>query len=247
MKATKRSLIVSIAILCVCALSLTSASFAWFSASQSAEIQKLTLGVQSQTDIKIAVNSDALLAPDSAYWVSTLTSKDITDVWGNDYVGDVTPATAGVCNGNFVAPDEDGRKTIGDDGTFSGELKPTTDGYYKFTIYVRTTNNTKQVTYNSKGFSLNDTAIDAAKTALEAMSIGDDMSQGIAKGSAAPGAKVIVDAASDLTALGDYFYTTVNFYIWVEGTDTENCQNSKALSVYDYVNTITFGYGADLA
>ncbi len=246
MKATKRSLIVSIAILCVCALSLTSASFAWFSASQSAEVQALTLGVQSQTDIKIAVNPDALLAADSAYWVSTLTSKDIKDVWGNDYVGDVTPKTQGKCDGNFLAPDETDRKSIGDDGKFTGTLKDTTDGYYKFTIYVRTTKNTSQVTYNSKGFSLADTAIDEDKTALEAMSIGDDMSQGIAKGSSAPGAKVIVDAASDLTALGDYFYTTVNFYIWVEGTDEVNCRNSRALSVYDYVNTITFGYGADL-
>lgn len=70
MKATKRSLIVSIAILCVCALSLTSASFAWFTASNKAQVGGINLSVAEHSSLEITVTG----AENVIGWNSTLSA-----------------------------------------------------------------------------------------------------------------------------------------------------------------------------
>ena len=71
MKVSKRSLIVSIAVLCVCALSLTAASFAWFTSSQTAKIDTLNMEVTARTSLQIRVGNTA-----NAEWKSVLQAAD---------------------------------------------------------------------------------------------------------------------------------------------------------------------------
>ncbi len=248
MKNTKRSLIISIAVLCVCALSLSTATFAWFSKSETAKVEDLQLKVLAQSDLKIAVDPQALENGESAFWMDKLTDDQIKAVWAGDTISDVTPANASF-DGTFKAPSDADRETIGDDGAFNGTLVETTSGFYHFKLYVRTTGNAKSVVYNTTGFSLKNTGVDAGKTSLGAVSLGDTSSKNISVGTTAANNVKIAQTVSALKQIGtsNYYYAEVDFYIWVEGTDTTNCRNSKALNEFTYGNTISFTYGEAFA
>ncbi len=69
MKVSKKSLIVSIAVLCVCALSLSAASFAWFTASNNASVNTLTMNVTKKSSLEIKVGENGT-------WKSVLTVDD---------------------------------------------------------------------------------------------------------------------------------------------------------------------------
>ncbi|MBQ3094574.1 MAG: hypothetical protein IJC52_05310 [Clostridia bacterium] len=69
MKVSKRSLIVSIAVLCVCALSLSAASFAWFTNSKAAKIDTLNMSVTARSSLQIRIQG-------TEEWKSVLNATD---------------------------------------------------------------------------------------------------------------------------------------------------------------------------
>ncbi len=72
MKVSKKSLIVSIAVLCVCALSLSAASFAWFTSTKSAKIETINMHVDQRSMLEISIAG-------TDKWVSTLTPQMLFD------------------------------------------------------------------------------------------------------------------------------------------------------------------------
>jgi len=139
MKVSKRSLIVSIAVLCVCALSLTAASFAWFTAAENAQVKDVILKVQAQSDIKIAADSAATANSASDLWKTTLVQTDFTGTNAiEEYISDVTPKTANVCDGNYEVPAN--RDAVDEaSGSYDGVMSAAGEGWAEFTVYVRTT------------------------------------------------------------------------------------------------------------
>lgn len=69
MKVSKRSLIVSIAVLCVCALSLSAASFAWFTNAKAAKIDTLNMSVTARSSLQVRIVG-------TQEWKSILTADD---------------------------------------------------------------------------------------------------------------------------------------------------------------------------
>ncbi len=243
MKTSKRSLITAIAILCVCALSLSAASYAWFSASKTAAIENLTLEVKAQSDIKIAANSAAVTeGATSDWWVTTLYQTDFTEANGNELepqVNDLTPATSGTCDGNFQEPAN--REDVDtESGAYSGALTSATGGWADFTVYVRTTKNDKDVVMNFSDFALNADSPQGANNVSEALRLG--VKDGAILADAKNGEVVI--PAAELQELGEgYYYAQVVFYVWVEGTDAA-CKNANATSLKAYDFNMSFEYAA---
>lgn len=87
MKATKRSLIVSIAILCVCAMSLTAASYAWFSTSTTATVDNIQLSVLEASDLQISIDGGNTWG----YNLSSTLDEDIYDYSTNNATTFYTP------------------------------------------------------------------------------------------------------------------------------------------------------------
>lgn len=244
MKTSKRSLITAIAVLCVCALSLTTASFAWFSASKTAGIDNLTLEVKAQSDIKISANAAAITeGAESNWWVTTLYAADFSVENGNELekqVNDLTPATAGTCNGSFNEP-EDREKVDTKDGSYNGNLVSAAGGWADFKVYVRTTKNTEDVVVNFSDFTLNANSPSGANNVSEAMRLGVKENGKIY--AAAVNNEVVIPAASLQELGGGYYYGEVTFYVWVEGTDAA-CKNANATSLKAYDFNMSFAYAA---
>lgn len=261
MKVSKKSLIASIAVLCVCALSLTAASFAWFSASETAQVKDLVLDVKAQSDIKLSANPGAI--SDSAHedWKTTLVEKDFLSSNGNkieDEIADATP-TADTFNGGLKTLTADARKRIdsnsgevltGEAALSDADYTSATLGshYADFKVYVRTTEK-KDVVINFSDFRYvvenEGTYIDAtganAVDALRLGYVGGNNADVLANASSG---KVVV-SADKLTAFddGNGFYGEVTFYVWVEGTDAA-CATKNALSLKNYLFGIDFAYAA---
>lgn len=237
MKTSKKSLIVSIAVLCVCALSLTAASFAWFSASNTSKVENLQLQVAAQSDIKLSADAAARENAYSDAWKDTLTLADIqTQSSWKDIISDVTPTTLDTCDGTFKVPAT--RDSVDTEtGAYSGELVATDSGFASFTVYVRTTSADKNVAFSTTGFTFTGTG----SSAVAALRLGETKNQGVYT----TASNQVVVETSDLTAIGDtgYYTGSVTFYIWVEGTDAA-CKNANALSVKDYKTTLNFSYAA---
>ena len=238
MKVSKRSLIVSIAVLCVCALSLTAASFAWFTAAENAMVDDVVLKVQAQSDIKISADSAANANSGSDLWKTTLVQADFTGSNAiEEYISDVTPKTANICDGNFQVP-EVRDDVVVDTGVYEGDLIDTAEGWAEFTVYVRTT----------KLQDVNLTFADFEYTGTGTASVVDALRLGVkaADGTITSGnyTGVVVDA-DDLTAFadGNGYYGSVTFCVWVEGTDGA-CVNKNALSLKEYKFDLNFAYAA---
>ena len=243
MKVSKRSLIVSIAVLCVCALSLTAASFAWFSASKTASVEAMTLEVKSQSDIKIAANGKAVEeGAESDWWVTTLYAKDFTTANGNllePQVNDLTPAATPFA-GTFQEPDNRENVDI-DTGDFSGTLVSAAGGWADFKVYVRTTKNDTDVAFNFSDFTLNANSPQGANNVVNALCLGAKVENvDGAVYSTSVNNQVVIPSTS-LKALGDYFYAEVTFYVWVEGTH-DDCINANATSLKAYDFSMSFQY-----
>lgn len=251
MKATKRSLIVSIAILCVCALSLTSASFAWFTASETAKVDNVKLKVQAQSDIKIAADSAATSKTDSDLWQSILYQSSFTQQ-GNtieEDIFDMTPAlngapdASGLCTGNFVEP-ADREKVEAVSGDYTGSTWDTADGYSSFTVYVRATEQ-KDIVMNFSGFSYDGTgnsAVEALRLGVIGKGEGDNRVDFIANDAHSD----VIISSDALTAFSTAdpsqgFYSQVTIYVWVEGTDPA-CIDANALSLKNYDFNVSFEY-----
>jgi len=237
MKTSKRSLITAIAILCVCALSLTAASYAWFTAAENAMVDDVILKVQAQSDIKISAESAATANSGSDLWKTTLVQADFKET-GNtieEYISDVTPKTANVCDGNFQVP-EVRENVVVDTGKYTGNLIDTAEGWAEFTVYVRTT----------KEADVNLSFADFVYTGTGTASVVDALRLGVkaADGTVIEGNYTgVVVAKEDLTAFadGDGYYGSVTFCVWVEGTH-DACVNKNALSLKEYQFDLNFAY-----
>lgn len=239
MKNSKRSLIVAIAVLCVCALALSTATFAWFTAAKTANVENITLKVRAQSDIKIAADKAALDSSASDLWKTTLTQDMFTgDNKIEEYISDVTPATAGTCNGNFNVPEIRDNVDVAT-GAYSGNLVPAGEGWAEFKVYVRTTEK-KDVVFTFSDFTYVANGGGAAN-ASEALRLGVMNNGKIYETNAT---EVVLTAAEQAAfSDGDGFCGTVSFYVWVEGTD-EACINANALSLKNYSFNMSFAYAA---
>ena len=224
MKTSKRSLITAIAILCVCALSLSAASYAWFSQSNKATVNNIVLAVDRASDLQIS--------EDGKTWVSNITLD------GEQTVADASTADAQ----SFYTPvDREGVDI--DTGAYAGEYKTGEAVVYTKTIYFRSSN-AVNVNAAIDEFTLaagNNTAlanamrmsayVDGAATFFANVAGNDDVisaTDGTTANVTLVGAATkaeIVDvlngsySASDITVQEGYYYGKATFTFYVEGTD----------------------------
>ncbi len=226
MKVSKRSLIASIAVLCVCALSLTAASFAWFTSSQTAKIDTLEMNVTARTSLQIRVGNTA-----NAEWKSVLQAADfvnagfyntaaiLNDVSTNDMSTWVT-ATYNADTNSYTFKS----------GEASKVTSSSAEGHYmELPVEFRATEQT-DVTVTSGSLKVTST-----KTGLEpALRIGfndkihNTNSAAEATYQPVTGAEGAVTlntlANSVIATLGamqddGYCYGTATIYVWIEGSD----------------------------
>ncbi len=243
MKTSKRSLIASIAVLCVCALSLSTATFAWFTAAETAQLQEVVLTVQAQSDIKIAALPSVKSNSQSPDWVTTLKQEDFIDESNliEDEIHDMRPATATV-NGEFEVPADRENDVNVDSGVLAegAEMDVATSGWSEFTVYVRTTKQ-QAVVMTASDFAYKKVGNDQT-SAVDALVLGVGNTTTILP----DGGEVVLFADGvGLTAFedGNGYYGEVTLYVWMDG-DHEDCKNSNALSSKDYGFSLDFEYAA---
>ncbi len=243
MKATKRSLIVSIAILCVCALSLTSASFAWFTASKTAMVDTLDFNVKAQSDIKLSAKSAAYNDTNSEFWVSIVEPAHFTDD-GNTLETFVADMTVDTTVGDFKVP-KDREKVDAKTGTYADAngFDDAEDGsWLDFTVYVRTNEN-KAVNFTFSGFGI-DTNKYGTKNVAEALSIGIDGTDEVIMGTAKTNSFTIPASAFtafDSADANTAYRASVTFHVWVEGTHGA-CIDANAVSLKNYTFSMDAQY-----
>jgi len=238
MKTSKRSLIASIAVLCVCALSLSTATFAWFTAAENAMVDDIILKVQAQSDIKISADSAATANSGSDLWKTTLVQTDFKDANAiEEYISDVTPKTNNICDGNFQVP-EVRDDVVVDTGDYEGTLVDTAEGWAEFTVYVRTTK-LQDVNLSFSDFEYIGTG---TASVVDALRLGVKAADGTVTNGSYTG---VVVKSGDLTAFadGNGYYGAVTFCVWVEGKDPA-CVNKNALSLKEYKFDLNFAYAA---
>ncbi len=118
MKVSKRSLIVSIAVLCVCALSLSAASFAWFSSSTTATVDNIQLSVEKASDLQISIDGGKT-------WGYSFSSDF------NEEINDYSTADAST----FIVPAD--REKIDFNGNNTGDYKVSDVKPVTMTVYFR--------------------------------------------------------------------------------------------------------------
>lgn len=227
MKATKRSLIVSIAILCVCALSLTSASFAWFSASQTATVSKITLNVAASSDLKISTDDIATTTYENMQWSTNIELNEtlnLSDASTNDAVNFYVPAV---------------RENVdADNGSYTGAYEKLDDNssIASFTVHFRSTTLVGVNANTQAAFDVEGTLKDGLNDALR-MAIGTKIFANSDEATFED--QVVTDTNVDTTAVtvyknttasvviealtlddaSGYYYGTATVKFWVEGTD----------------------------
>ena len=169
MKVSKKSLIASIAVLCVCAMSLTAASFAWFTTTTQANVNKLNLGVVEQSDLKIAVDPAVeeegyAKNIESNMWGVSFTGADIAEKQDYNENTNLANATWDADKGYFVTVSENDADSVDSvTGFYDGTLVAASAGtdYVEFTVYFRSTKANQEIVFNGIDFS-----ISSAKKAL---------------------------------------------------------------------------------
>ena len=123
----KRSLVSAIAMLVVSAIVLTSATFAWFAASNSAAVSSVEATVtNSEGAIYLSASN---LALDADGWKSTLTSEDIANAQDGAIATAFSPVSISTSADTIVAGSiSEGKLTTTD--SISGK-------YTHFTVYVK--------------------------------------------------------------------------------------------------------------
>lgn len=232
MKTSKKSLIVSIAVLCVCALSLTAASFAWFTTSNTAKIDTINFEVSQRSGLELRGSAA------NAEWKSTLTTADFLTLPGelNDAsTADLTNwfvknerdeivAKPGDDNSRYIELSVDIRKAK---TGVENETAPTVKFDGTYALKVTTDNKTGLDSALRLGYK-NNGATTIVATSNDAQIKGHSSADVIADlTSTASGSAQIVLADN-----GDnYWQTSVKFYIWVEGTDSACVDGNSGVSV----------------
>lgn len=116
----KSALLSSVAMLIVSAIVLTSATYAWFSASNTAQITNISTSVQTSTGL--------LISTDNATWGSEINA---TPYMPTKFVASSTVTGAKFVSGNF----ENGKLQL-EDVTISGQSTATSN-YMMFPLYIK--------------------------------------------------------------------------------------------------------------
>ncbi len=240
MKTSKRSLITAIAVLCVCALSLSAASFAWFSASTTAKVTDITLNVEKASDLQISLNG-----------------KD----WGYTMAANLTESVNDVSTANattFVEPAK--REEVGFDGKLSAANSgyATADaGWIDQVVYFKSAKKEGA----SVDIKMSGAAFDATKTIASGMRVAsiDMVNSGVVffantagtdddviadtngtVGSVtlngiAAGTKIITLGSETIDGIQDqdtetYVYGKITVRYWLEGTDGNVINDNSGVS-----------------
>ncbi len=241
MKTSKRSLITAIAVLCVCALSLSAASFAWFTSTTNAKVSTLNMNVVEQSDLKIAIDTakagDVAYIEDTNVWTTSFTGAQIAGLQGATYTetGSIANATWSDTNTRFEKPlDEEAIDSVS--GAYSGEMTAAQApiDYVKFTVYFRSTEAGKVVNFTADNFALQADSVqkEGLLPALTLRVNGNEYTNA----NLATGGTVVTCNQQ----LGAYYIGSADFYIFVEGTHPNTINQNAGIKFV--MNNLNFKY-----
>lgn len=253
-----RKLLPALAMLLVSAVMMSTASFAWFSSNQSADVQGMKIQVAAATTLLIKDKDDA-----SAPFLTSV-NMNVTDKTG------VVPVSAdAVATPTFFKMDNAGNNMSPDNyaaGTDSSFVEDDGSNYIKKTVTLRATGDTLDdikvsvaVTDNSSSPidpSIRVMLVYAPAGGGEAVVLyyapltGAQVNPAVTGYSA--GSITYADAAPDLANATEEFIIEnieadteydVTMYIWYEGQDG-NCKATNAIDLGDLTPVITFSLGS---
>lgn len=234
MKVSKRSLIMSIAVLCVCALSLTAASFAWFSASKNAEVKEINLKVDAQSELEISIDGGANWGYTASFNTEEVQVVDLSTGNATDYFAPTDRA----------ALTEAGK--VKEDGTYT----QSNGGLVQITVYFRTKATNMSVKMGGSAFNTANTIASAMRVAAVVdnsatfFANANTTYKGInsTSGDTTEITPNVLDGTANVTIINtlsankidtvgsendDYKYGKAVISYWVEGTD-DNAINANA-------------------
>ena len=246
MKVSKKSLIVSIAVLCVCALSLSAASFAWFTTSESAKVDTLNMSVTERSSLELTITGSnigwkttltpAMFAQADYFYLNGESTTILNDVSTND-MGSWVVGTYDEDNNNFDFTN--GGKKAG-----KGEQEAS---WLEMPISFRSSA-AGTVTLNEINFTVDNTKLNPALRVGVVNGTTKTIYGNATKGYYQPVAadsemfatrqdltttyKALADLKNYTIALSstpdaDGYYTAqVTFYVWIEGSD-DACINKN--------------------
>lgn len=237
MKTSKRSLIMAIAILCVCALSLTAASYAWFTSAQSATLSELTMSVDKRTNLQLSV--------DNTNWKATLTNQDFIDAKSFNSAAKLNDvSTNNFTNWVKAAYQPDGTYTFSEGATAISDTVATGD-YLMLKVYFRSTE-AKPVVMNGTYGAAN------ALTAAVRLGFDNNGAKIYASNSSTAQYTPVSGTPADLTFAGTslanaqvttltdggdgYYYGSTVLYLWIEGTDAACIDSNSGTTVTANLN-----------
>jgi len=239
MKTSKRSLITAIAVLCVCALSLSAASFAWFTSTTNANVSQLNLAVVEQSDLKVAIDSAATAVENiesTTLWKVSFTGSEIAGVQDGTYTE--SPIANATWDNGMVKP-ADETKINSETGVYSGTemvSATATQDYVMFTLYFRSTEAGKTVKFNAPaGFKINEGKQGLKPALTLATKIGDTFTTYN---------DTTVKTGGNLcecsSAVGDYYVGSVDFYVYVDGENAATINQNAGITFV--LDQLAFSY-----
>lgn len=249
MKVSKKSLIVSIAVLCVCALSLSAASFAWFTTSQTAKVSELEMKVNPRTTLQMRVNdsedpfetvldsddfvrnevfhNDAVLNDAStnaavSQWVTAEYNKD-TGVLENFVTGVAKPITSDDAEGNYLALPIEFRCTSQAQTVSVIATSASASATGALNKAVRMNFNSKIFAFGSGADAKWQPAGAAATTPTEAVTLNSLGTN-----------EIVVELGA--TQTDGYRYGTTTIYVWIEGSDSACVDGNTPSTVTANIN-----------
>lgn len=155
-KTKKRALLSSVAMLVVSAVVLSSATFAWFVAGDSATVDKISMNIKTSSSIQIS--------PDNVNWSAELLQADLEGKFDNSFPGDAK-LTAVSSPATQQMPFFDG--TLLNTNAFSATTAAALETkIVKFTFWLQAVGENATVRY-STGSALGGTAANAVYVAMQ--------------------------------------------------------------------------------
>ena len=244
MKVSKRSLIVSIAVLCVCALSLSAASFAWFTNATQAKVDTLQMKVAQRSSLELSITG----AESTVGWKHILSTDDFKKANlyydNNGAVMELNDASTNDL-GTWVKAsyDDTALKFTFTANAAKGSKTTAAADYLEMPIHFRAAQSGKvQVSNPNFSLALDDLA-PALRVGVKIGTAGAPTIYGNPSGNAFTyqsdltatenfsGASAVTSATAALATLNGleielaqntttgYYEATATFYVWIEGTD----------------------------
>ncbi len=247
MKTSKRSLITAIAILCVCALSLTAASYAWFTTSQTAKVDTLTMDVTARTTLQIRVKGST-----DTTWKTVLNANDFITGKVYNSAAILNDASTNELFNSWVTASYDDNGVISFETGKANYITDTrADGnYLKLPVEFRCTSSAKEVSVIATSASIATTGKPALNKALRMGYNGmifafEDDAEATYQPATGEEADVTFStlANSTVAEMGDaqtdgYRYGEATIYVWIEGSDSA-CNDGNTPAVV--TTAINFG------